>query len=164
MTRFLVSSRLQRKACVSLAHRLLETRLGLERGARDGEGRCWMVPAGKQESSALTEDPSAVASPPRSGHEAGRQLEIARGLEMGRSFPEFSRLLPEQPHSGRAETFYFKNTQLIIRTPEGKQPNNKVHVGKPDKGELFSRLEIIHSRRKILTLEENRFQSDSPEA
>lgn len=37
--RFLVSSRLQRKAYVSLAHRLLETRLGLERGAGDGAGR-----------------------------------------------------------------------------------------------------------------------------
>lgn len=160
--RFLVSSRLQRKACVSLAHRLLETRLGLERGAADGAGR--QRPAGKQDSSALTEDPSAVASPPRSGREAGRQPEVARSLETGRSFPEFSRLLPEQPHSGRAETFYFKNTQLIIRTPEGKQANNKVHVGKPDKGELFSRLEIIHSGRNILSLEENRFQSDSPEA
>ena len=48
------------------------------------------------------------------------------------SFPEFSRWLPEQPQGpdpGRAETFYFKNTQLIIRKPEMNQPNNWIHIG-----------------------------------
>lgn len=98
---FHVDSQPQRKAYVPLAtHSLLGMWLRWERAPRG------TVPGGSG-LQVLQEirDPQrarAVDPGPGYGHEAGWQPEIARHLETGQSFPEFSRLFPEQPHSGRA--------------------------------------------------------------